>query len=146
MSVSLRRRVSCSLEALSVAWLISGSVFAVFVQGPNTISAWLIWGTFFFLAGWMLVGLPVIALGDRVLRMNLLLLMIVAGIGGAVVMLLPIVFTKMLATSGGYRWSWSLGDFLWPGAAFSIAAPTGWLYRKFLHNESIRFHTRSSAR
>ena len=57
MSVSLGRRVSCSLEALSIAWLISGVVFAVVVKGPGTISAWLIWGTFFFLSGWMLVGL-----------------------------------------------------------------------------------------
>src|SRR6266545_3748143 len=126
MPVSLRRRVSCSLEALSMAWLLSGIVFAIVVRGPGTISAWLIWGTLFFLAGWMLVGLPIIAFGDRILRMNCPLLMTVAGTGGAVVMLLPVVLTKMLATGGIYRWSWSLGDFLWPGVAFIIAAPTGW--------------------
>jgi hypothetical protein len=90
MSVSLGRRVSCSLEALSIAWLISGVVFAVVVKGPGTISAWLIWGTFFFLSGWMLVGLLIIALGVRVLTMSRPLVMIVAGTGGAVVMLLPI--------------------------------------------------------
>jgi hypothetical protein len=135
MSISLRRRISCSLEALSIAWLISGILFVIVVKGPNTISAWLIWGTFFFLAGWMLVGLPVVALGERILRMSLPLLMLLAGIGGAVVMLLPIVLTKVLATKGGYRWSWSIGDFGWPGVAFAIAAPTGWLYRKFLKKE-----------
>jgi hypothetical protein len=111
MSVSLRRRISCSLEALGIAWLISGIVFTIVVKGPNTIPAWLIWGTSFFLAAWVLVGLPVVALGDRILRMNILLLTILAGIGGAVVMLLPIILTKVLATRGGYRWSWSLGDF-----------------------------------
>jgi hypothetical protein len=146
MSVPLRRRISCSLDAAGIAWLISGVVFAVVIKGPGTISAWLIWGTFFFLSGWMLVGLPIIALGDKILRMSRLLVMIVAGTGGAAVMLLPIAFTKISATKGGYPWPWYLGDFLWPGVAFSIATPTGWLYRKFLNNESMRLQAPSTAR
>jgi hypothetical protein len=135
LPVSFRRRISCSLEALSIAWLISGVVFAIFIKGPNTISAWLIWGTLFFVFGWVLVGIQIVAFGDRSLKVNQLLLMLVVGAGGAVVMLLPILVTKVLATKGGYRWSWSPGDFLWPGVAFSIAGPTGWLYRRFLSKE-----------
>ena len=41
-------------------------------------------GTFFILSGWILVGLPAITLGDKILRMNLLMLTIVAGTGDAV--------------------------------------------------------------
>jgi hypothetical protein len=73
------------------------------------------------------------------------LVMMVAGIGGAVVMLLPIALTKALATQGGYR-SWSPGDFLWPSVAFIIATPTGWLYRKFLNNERMKLQAPNSAR
>lgn len=138
MPIPLRRRISCSLEALGIAWLFSGIVFTFVVHGPGTISVWVIWGSFVFLAGWMLVGLPIVALGDRILRMNRLLLMTVAGTGGAVVMLLPVVLTKMLATGEIYRLSWSLGDFLWPSVAFIIAAPTSLVYRKLLHRESAR--------
>jgi hypothetical protein len=103
---------------MGAAWQMSGIVFAVIVKGPGTISAYLIWGTLFFLCGWMLVGLPIIALGERILRISQPLVMIVAGIGGAVVMVLPIALTKALASQGGYR-SWSLGDFLWPSVCSS---------------------------
>jgi hypothetical protein len=126
------------LGALAIAWLFSGIVFSIVVHGPGTISAWLIWGSFFFLVGWMFVGLPIVALGDRILRMNRLLLMAVAGAGGAAVMLLAVALTKMAATGEIYRFSWSLGDFLWPGVAFLIAGPTGLAYQKFLHRESVR--------
>jgi len=74
------------------------------------------------------------------------LVMIVAGTGGAVVMLVPIALTKALAAQGGYRWSWSLGDFLWPSVAFIIATPTGWLYRKLLNNERMKVQTPNGAR
>jgi hypothetical protein len=145
MPLPLRRRISCSLKAVSIAWLISGTVFVVVIRGPGTITAWLIWGTPFFLAGWILVGLPFVALGDRILRMNRLLLMLVAGTGGALVMELPVVLTMLVDTRPGYRWVWSLETFRWPGMAFAIAATAGWLYRKFLNEESTRFQTPSTA-
>lgn len=137
--VRLERRMSCSLKVASIAWLISGSVFVVVVR---EISGWLIWGTLFILAGWIIVGLPLVALDDKILRMNRLLLMLIAGTGGALVMELPFVVTfvvtKLAAPKAGYRWSWSLGDLAWPSIAFAIAAPAGWLYRKLLHEESTR--------
>jgi hypothetical protein len=143
MRVPLRRRISSSLKAVSIVWLISGTVFAVVIRGPSTITAWLIWGTFFFLSGWILVGLPLIALGDRILRMSCLLLMLVVGTGGALVMELPVIITTLVDTRAGYRWSWSLENFRWPGVAFAIAATAGWLYHKFLNEESTRFQTPS---
>ena len=123
------------MNAASIAWLISGSVFVVVVRGPGTISAWLIWGTLFILAGWVIVGLPFVALGDKIPRMSRLLVMLIAGAGGALVMALPFLFTKLVTTNAGYRWSWSLGDLGWPSIAFAIAAPAGWLYRKLLQKE-----------
>ena len=120
------------MNAASIAWLISGSVFVVVVRGPGTISAWLIWGTLFILAGWIIVGLPLVALGDKILRIGRLLVMLIAGLGGALVMELPVIITTLATANAGYRSAWSLRDLFWPTIAFAIAAPTGWLYRKLL--------------
>ena len=138
MALPLRRRIACSLEATSITWLISGTVFALVVKGPNTIGAWLIWGTVFFLFGWTLVGLPVVALGDKVLRMSAFRLMIVAGAGGALVMELPFIITKVVAAGARSLWSWNLQELAWPGVAFGIAALAAWLYRRFLKDESTK--------
>ena len=146
MPVPLRRRMSCSLIAAGLAWLISGSVFVVVVRGPAIIWGWLIWGTLFILAGWIIVGLPLVALGDKILRIGRLLVMLIAGIGGALVMELPSFFIMLATTNAGYRWSWSLGDLGLPTIAFAIAAPTGWLYRKLLQEESTRIQVPGRAR
>jgi hypothetical protein len=138
--------MSCSLSAAGIAWLISGSVFVVIVRGPGTISGWLIWGTLFILAGWIIVGLPLVALGDKILRIGRLLVLLIVGMGGALVMELPFFFTRLASTNAGYRWSWSLGDLGWPTIAFAIAAPTGWLYRKLLQEESTRIQVPGRAR
>jgi hypothetical protein len=135
--------MSCSLSAAGIAWLISGIVFVVVVRGPAVIWGWLIWGTLFILAGWIIVGLPLVALGDKILRIGRLLVMLIAGIGGALVMELPSFFIMLATTNAGYRWSWSLGDLGWPTIAFAIAAPTGWLYRKLLQEEAQGFRCRA---
>ena len=126
-------RLSCSLGAAGVAWLVSGVVFVLITKGPGAISAWLIWGTLVFLAGWILVGLPFIALGDKVLRMNTVVLTAAAGVGGAVVVELPYVIVQSLSPS--LHFVWSAHDFIWPGLGFVIAASAVWLYRTFLKSK-----------
>jgi hypothetical protein len=138
--------MSCSLSAAGLAWLISGSVFVVVGWGPGIIWGWLIWGTLFILAGWIIVGLPLVALGDELLTIGRLLVMLIAGMGGALVMELPSFFIMLATTNAGYRSSWSLGDLVWPTIAFAIAAPTGWLYRKLLQEESRRIQVPGRAR
>lgn len=104
MPVPVRRRISCSVEA-------TGASMAKCVESCSQLlsrvlaryPAWLIWGTLFFLCGWMLVGLSIIALGERILRTSQSLVMIVAGIGGAVVTLLPIALTRALRTARTMR-------------------------------------------
>jgi hypothetical protein len=148
MAVPLRRRLACSLRASGVAWLVSGATFALAVKSPETrngwlttVSAWSIWGTAFFVLGWIVVGLPIIALGERVLRMNALLLALVTGAGGALVMELPFLITKAITASDSFRWSWSVRELFWPSVAFAIAAFAGWLYRRLLKNESFPLRT-----
>src|SRR5436189_3058909 len=82
-------RLSSSLKALGIVWLVSGIVFTVVIRGPSTIQAWCIWGTAFFVIGWIMVGLPLIAIGELVYRVPYLLLAMVGGLGGALIMVLP---------------------------------------------------------
>jgi hypothetical protein len=113
--------------------LASGVVFVLVAKGPGAVSAWLIWGTVVFLAGWILVGLPVIALGDKVLRLNTAVLTTAAGLGGAVVMELPYVLVQALSPT--LHFVWSTHDFIWPVLGFLIASSAAWLYRTLLRSK-----------
>ncbi len=124
-------RLVCSLQALGIGWLVSGIVFFVITKGPSGIAAWCIWGTAFFAVGWVLVGLPLIALGEQVCHLPYLLLSMAGGLGGALVMLLPTILFGFY-NPPGVHWKYSLSDFKWEGIAFVIAAPTTALYRLFL--------------
>ncbi len=134
MRATFWERLSCSVGAAGVAWLFSGSIFVLIIRGPGTVSAWLIWGTPVFLAGWILVGLPLIALGDKVLRMNRAVLMMAAGLGGALVIELPYVIVRSLSPE--LHFVWSVHDFIWPGLGFVIAAFAAWFYRTLLRSKS----------
>lgn len=130
MASAAGRRLSCSLAAAGIAWLISGIVFVLVGKGPSAVSAWLIWGTGAFGTGWLFVGLPLVAVGDKVLRINKALLMIAGGAGGVLVIELPAVVVQLLTP--GVHFVWSFRDLIWPGLAFAIAAPATWLYRTLL--------------
>ena len=127
MRSSLLDRFVCSIQAIVIGWLISGIVFFVTSKGPSGISAWCIWGTAFFVIGWVFVGLPLIVLGDRVHRVPSTMLIAAGGLSGALVMALPgIVFGFF--TRSGVHWKYELSDLKWEGIAFIIAAPTTALY------------------
>ena len=131
MRTTFSTRLACSLKGLGIGWLVSGVIFCLLVNGPSTIAAWCIWGTPFFALGWVFVGLPLIALGERVFRVPYPLLLLAGGLGGALVMVLPaIVFGFYNAP--GVHWKYSISDLRWEGIAFVIAAPTTALYRRFL--------------
>jgi hypothetical protein len=128
-------RIFCSFKALGVAWLITGTIFCIVVKGPSTISFWCIWGSLVFAVGWLLVGLPLVALGEWARRVPFLVLTLAGGLGGALVMYLPtIIFGFYLQP--GTHWKYSLDSLKWEGLAFVIAALTTALYYRFLHHEA----------
>ena len=163
MLVPVGRRVLCSFKALSLAWLISG-IISTILGRQYLVGSWLwlipVFGSFCFLAGWVVVGIPIVTLGDRILRMNVLLVMMLTGIGGAVTMLLPTALLLALAIAsvpnigppvpGAY--SSAIRNLFFPffgvtsSIAFGVAAPTGWLYRKFLYKESVGVPVAGAAR
>lgn len=135
MRTTISTRVACSFKALAIAWLLSGTVFCILVKGPGTVSFWCIWGSAFFALGWLLVGLPLVALGERILRVPFLRLIFAGGLGGALVMALPaIIFSYYLPP--GAHWRHSFNDLKWEGVAFATAALTTALYYGFLHHEA----------
>jgi hypothetical protein len=140
----MRHRLSRSLTATGVAWLVSGIVFTLVTKGPGSVSAWLIWGTVVFMAGWMLVGLTLVALGDRVLRMSAVSLTMAAGAGGTLVIELPYIIVRVLTPKAHYVWS--VRDLVWPGLAFAIAASAAWLYRMLLRSSRTALLEHSPAR
>lgn len=128
-------RIFCSFKALGISWVVTGTIFCIIVKGPSTISFWFIWGSLVFAVGWLLVGLPLVALGERALRVPFLTLTLAGGLGGALVMFLPaIIFCFYLQP--GTHWKYSLDSLKWEGIAFVIAVLTTALYYRFLQHET----------
>jgi hypothetical protein len=126
-------RVACSFRALALVWLISGVVFCFAVKGPGTLVVWIIYGTFFFMVGWILVGLPLIAMGNRVCHVPALSFAALAGLCGSFIVELPTLIIYILSLSRGpQRLTWAFSDLVLPSAAFSVAASVAVLYRTFL--------------
>jgi hypothetical protein len=125
-------RVACSLKALGILWLVSGVVFTIIVRGIGVIEAWCIWGTGVFAIGWIVVGLPLISLGERVRRIPCLLLAVMGGLGGALVIDLPGIFVLLIDPRENHANFTSFSALKWEGIAFTIAAPATVLYQLFL--------------
>ncbi|HET7216016.1 MAG TPA: hypothetical protein VFL79_20670 [Terriglobia bacterium] len=136
MRKSFSTRLACSFKALGIMWFVSGIMFCLIVKGPSTVSFWCIWGSAFFVLGWLFVGLPIVALGERILRASFLLLIFAGGLGGSVVMALPAIFFGHSLPPGAH-WAHSFNDLKWEGIAFVAAALTTGLYYRFLRHEAV---------
>ena len=130
MTTQFSRRLSYATAAVAAAWLVSGVIFVSLIRGPGTVAAWLIWGTGVFATAWILVALPIVALGDRILRMGVIGLSLAAGTGGVFVIELPYLITRVLTPRIHYIWS--VRDLVWPSLAFGAGAFAGCVYRMLL--------------
>jgi hypothetical protein len=124
-------RLVASVKALSIIWLLSGLVFCLIIKGPGTLAAWTIWGSAVFIAGWVVVALPLIALGDRVFRIPAPLLVFAGGLTGALLMWAPSAVVRIVSPDVHYV-PFSIRELAWPGLAFAVAAPATGLYLFFL--------------
>ncbi|MGH9772574.1 MAG: hypothetical protein ACRD4Q_12910 [Candidatus Acidiferrales bacterium] len=125
--IRVKIRLLCSLLALAVIWTVSGIAFTSLAGGRHLLTAWLVWGTAIFLVGWVVVGLPVVALGDRVAsRKYLPVVSLSSGLGGAFFLFLPDLVARF--TGRVYSYEWSLADLVWPAIGFSMAAATALMY------------------
>jgi hypothetical protein len=132
LTTSFSDRFAASFKALGATWFVSGLIFCFVIKGPGTISAWIIWGTAVFIAGWIVVGLPLIALSDRIFRFHVVLVAGLSGLGGGLLMLAPNVLVRVLEPQAHFE-VFATNQLGWPGVAFVIAASTTALYRVLLY-------------
>jgi hypothetical protein len=130
----VRARVAASLAAVGCVWLVSAGGSAVSLRDGSVFLPWLVWSSIFFAAGWVLVGFPLIALGERAtqLPLVLLLLLVVGWFGGMALVLLPGVIVGMLSPQVHFApltWEYLRG---WPSMGGALGLVTVALYRVLL--------------
>jgi len=128
-------RLLCSILAITVCWSIAGVFFSFLVKGPGTLVAWTIWGGAICFVGWVLVGIPLVAAGDRIYRMRPAVLALGVGLCGALIMCLPYL-SGLLTHDFGAEGHIVVapGSTFWKfeGSAFAIASVSALLYRGLL--------------
>ncbi len=82
-------RMETSLRALAICWLISGIAIGLRYHDMKLGMLFLMWSFPLCALGWVVVGLPVIALDGRILRVPKLLLAGAGAVAGLLVLLLP---------------------------------------------------------
>ena len=86
-------RIETSLRALAICWLISGIAVGLRYHDMKLGMLFLMWSFPLCALGWVLAGLPAIALGGWMLRVPKLLLAVAGAVAGLLVMLLPAMVT-----------------------------------------------------
>ena len=130
-------RIGASLKALALTWLIAGVVFCILVRGPGTLIAWVIWGTGVFLVGWLVIALPLIAIGDYAMRLPGWALAFAGGCAGALLMMVPDLLVRSLQPNNNWT-AFSFRDLAWPSVAFPVGFLAVALYRTFLFGSFTR--------
>lgn len=108
-NVSLTFRIACSLKALGICWLVSGLLFGSFFRDTRGFFLFFFWSVPFFVAGWILVGIPILAMGNRILKMPKIFLGIAGAVAGAFLILFPFFVVSVISRGTvdftGWRWS-----------------------------------------
>ena len=128
-------RVLCSILAITICWGIGGVVFCLLVKGSGTLAAWTIWGGGVCFVGWVLVGVPLVAAGDRIYRMRPAVLALGVGLSGVLIMSLPYLVGLLTNDFGAEGHIVRMpGSTFWKfeGSAFAIASVSALLYRSLL--------------
>jgi hypothetical protein len=90
--IPLFGRIVASLKALGILWFVSGIAFGAHFRDVSASFLFFFWSMPYFAAGWVLAGIPVIAIGSRVLKIPVFVL----GILGAAVGFFVILFFPLL--------------------------------------------------
>jgi len=113
--IALKARIGFSLTAAGVTWLLSAIAFGIYYRDARAFVAFLIWSTPFFALGWVIVGVPLIALSNQLLWMPgfSLILGISGALAGGMIMLAPAALARWLSPQTHF-------------VPFSVAELTGW--------------------
>jgi hypothetical protein len=131
-NVDLTTRIQASLFALAIAWFLSGLAFGIRVGDARACFLFFVWSVPLFAVGWILLGIPVIAMGTQILKHSRVVLGLSGAIVGFLIMLLPYEIVWMI-TPGAKQfkldWSFFKG---WPGFGAVIGAGAIFFYRWLL--------------
>jgi hypothetical protein len=142
-SIALRTRIGLSLTAVGVTWLLSGVAFSIYYRDTRALYVFWIWSVPFFAVGWVIVGIPMIALSyQRPLTPgSSLILGITGALAGGMIMLAPGALARWISPQTHFvpfAWTELTG---WPafGAASGAAGPLfdSWLLSKFVSTDKM---------
>ena len=111
---TLPTRTACFLGTLGICWLVSGILFGVFLRDVRGGILFLFWSPLLFAIGWIPVGIFIIAMGNRILRVPTIILVMAGAVGGAFVILFPYFVLAIIAHGtaniAGWHWSYLLNS------------------------------------
>jgi hypothetical protein len=145
--VDLTTRIQASLFALAIAWLLSGLALGIRVWDARACFLFFVWSVPFFAVGWILLGIPVIAMGAQILKHSRVVLGISGAIVGFFIMLLPYAIIWMITPGAKHfnlDWSFFKG---WPGFGAVIGAGAissyRWLLARAVSSEATALSNRT---
>ena len=136
--IALKARVGFSLTAVGVTWLLSSIAFGIYGRDARALVAFLIWSVPFFALGWLIVGIPLIAWGDR-LPQNpgfTLILGIAGAVAGGMIMLVPGVYVRSVSPASHFM-PYTIAELAgWPSLGAAIGATAmlfyAWLVARYV--------------
>jgi hypothetical protein len=142
-------RIANSIEAIGICWFVSGIASGLRFRDPRISFLFFLWSLPFFAVAWVLVGIPIIAMGNRILRIPPILLGIAGAIAGAFVIIFPFfvlaVISRGTVNFAGWRWSSLKG---WPAFGAGIGASGvilySWLLSREINRASAKVNTNCS--
>jgi hypothetical protein len=136
-------RIAISLAVVAICWFVSAIASGLRFRDPAVSVLLFLWSPPFFAVGLVLVGIPIIAMGNRILRIPTILFGIVGAIAGAFVTIFPFfvlaVISRGTVNFAGWRWS-SLKS--WPAFGAGIGACAVILYRWLLSRAVYRANSK----
>ena len=128
--VNLKVRIKLSLLTLAISWFLSGLALGVRLWDARACFLFFVWSVPFFVVGWVLLGIPVIAMGTQILKLSYVIIGVSGAVVGLFIMLLPAGW--MIAHGSiQFKLNWSILNG-WPGFGAAIGAGGMLLYRWLL--------------
>ena len=134
----LSTRIQISLIALAATYIVGGVSVGFRFWDVRIFLMFLFWSLPFFAVAWIVAGVPIVASGNVVLRIPVILVLVAGAAAGVfIVMLLPLVDwikyllwpTPGISRSISLPWSYLKG---WPAFCAALGAGGAALYRCLL--------------
>jgi hypothetical protein len=137
-NVRLSSRIQISLIALAATYIVGGVSVGFRFWDVRIFLMFLFWSLPFFAVAWVIAGAPIVAAGNLVLRIPVILVVLAGAAAGVlIIMLLPLVDwiryllwpTPGISRSIDLPWSYLKG---WPAFCAALGAGGAALYRWLL--------------